>query len=80
MNTSMNIAKDTLLLSTLIVVAVTMVLLSPLLASREAHAVIDSASSIAQSVSTPTAMQPILYREAAIIVTAPRIRNDRLAV
>ena len=75
MNTAMNTGKDNLLMTTLVVTSLVMATLGPALSSQDARAVMNSARSIVQSVSTPTAMQPILYREAAIIVTAPRVKS-----
>ena len=80
MSTSMNTSKDTILMSALFVVGFAMATLGPLLASPDAHAAVNSSSGVAQSVWTPAAMQPILHREAAIIVTAPRISTARAIV
>ena len=80
MNTSMNTGKDNLLMTTLVVTSLVMATLGPALANPDTRAVMNSVSRTVQSVSTPTAMQPILYREAAIIVTAPRLRTKRAAV
>ncbi len=77
MNASMNTSKDTFLTSALIVASLTMATLGPLLNSTDAHAAVTvgaASGDTTQSVWTPAAMQPILHREAAIIVTAPRIK------
>lgn len=75
MNASMKTSKDTFLTSALIVVSLAMAMLGPLLNSPVAQAAVtvSPTADAAQSVWTPAAMQPILHREAAIIVTAPRI-------
>lgn len=72
---SMKSSKDNVLLSALLLAGVTMIAVGTAMANAETRDVIDSASSIVHSVGTPTptAMQPILYREAAIIVRASRI-------
>ncbi len=77
MKSSMKISKDNLLMTTLVVTGLAMATLGPAMNGADTEAAMDSAGRIVQSVSTPTptAMQPILYREAAIIVTAPRIRS-----
>lgn len=75
MNASTKTSKDTLLMSALVVASFAMATLGPLLNSPDAHAAAHASSSAAQSVWTPAAMQPILHREAAIIVTAPRIKS-----
>ena len=74
MNATTKTSKDTLLMSLLIAVSFASAALAPLLTSQDAHAAVSSADGATQSVWTPTAMQPILHREAAIIVTAPRIK------
>ncbi|MEO8103348.1 MAG: hypothetical protein ABI790_12535 [Betaproteobacteria bacterium] len=74
MNTSMKTSKDNMLMTTLLVTGLFMATLGPALARQDTAAVMDSASRMVQSVSTPTALEPIMYREAAIIVTAPRIK------
>ena len=75
MPTSMTTRKDNLLMTTLIAASLAMATFGPMLSSPDARAVMNSADAMVQSVSTPTAMQPILYREAAIIVTAPRVKS-----
>jgi len=73
MKTPMKTSKDNLLMTTLIATGLIALTLGPILDSGDAQAVMNSASGIVQSVSSPTAMEPVLYREAAIIVTAPRV-------
>ncbi len=75
MKSSMKISKDNLLMTTLVVTGLAMATLGPAISGTDTEAAMNSAGGIVQSVTTPTAMQPILYREAAIIVTAPRIRS-----
>ena len=75
MKSPLTFNKDNLLMATLVVTSLTMATLGPAVAGQDKEAVMNSASRIVQSVSTPTAMEPILYREAAIIVTAPRIQG-----
>ena len=74
MKTSTTLSKDNLLMTTLVVTSLMMATLGAAATSQDTEAVLNSAGRIVQSVSTPTALEPILYREAAIIVTAPRIR------
>ena len=74
MKALMKTSKDTILMSALIAATFSMATLGPLLASSDAEAAATAASGVAQSEWTPAAMQPILHREAAIIVTAPRIK------
>ena len=71
----MKTSKDTLLMSALIVAGYAMATMAPLFTNPDAPATVNSASEVAQSVWTPAAMQPILHREAAIIVSAPRIKT-----
>lgn len=73
MKTSMKTSKDNLLMTALIATGLIALTLGPILDNSDAQAVMNSASGIVQSVSSPTAMEPVLYREAAIIVTAPRV-------
>jgi hypothetical protein len=75
MNTSMKTSKDNVMLSGLIVAGVSMFLVGSAMANDDTRAVVNSASRIVQSVAAPVpaAMQPIMYREAAIIVSAPRL-------
>jgi len=77
MNTTMKTSKDNLMLSALVVYGLGMLVMGSAMASAETRGVIDSASRLVHSVATPTpaAMQPVLYREAAIIVSAPRLNN-----
>ncbi len=75
MNATIKTSKDTLLMSALIVISLTSASLGSLLTSPDAQAAVNSTSGVSQSVWTPAAMQPILHREAAIIVTAPRIKS-----
>ncbi len=74
MKTQLKTSKDNLLMSTLVLTGLVMATLGPLVADADTSAVIDSAGKIVKSVATPTAMESIQYREAAIIVTAPRLR------
>ena len=71
----MKTSKDTLLMSALIVAGYAMATMAPLFTSTDVHATVNSASDVAQSVWSPAAMQPILHREAAIIVSAPRLKT-----
>jgi hypothetical protein len=73
MNNAMKTSKDNFLMTTLIVAGLGVAILAAALENQDTQAVMNSAGQLVQSVSTPTAMQPVLYREAAIIVTAPRI-------
>lgn len=75
MNNAMKTSKDNFLMTTLIATGLGMGILSAVLENQDTQAVMHSAGQLVQSVSTPTAMQPVLYREAAIIVTAPRIQT-----
>lgn len=77
MKPSMKIGKDNLLMSMLVVVSLVMATFGPLLTDGHAQSVVTSAGRAVKAVATPvpTAMEPIQYREAAIIVTAPRLRN-----
>ena len=75
MNNAMKTSKDNFLMTTLIATGLGMGILSAVLENHDTQAVMNSAGQLVQSVSTPTAMQPVLYREAAIIVTAPRIQT-----
>ncbi|MBL0122084.1 MAG: hypothetical protein IPP88_04930 [Betaproteobacteria bacterium] len=75
MNNAMKTSKDNFLMTTLIATGLGMGILSAVLENQDTQAVMNSAGQLVQSVSTPTAMQPVLYREAAIIVTAPRIQT-----
>ena len=75
MNTAMKTGKDNFLMATLVLTGLVMAAVGPALTSPDAQAIVNSASGIVQSVSSPTALEPILYREAAIIVTAPRVRT-----
>lgn len=83
MKASMKIGKDNLLMSTLVVVALVMPTLGPVLTDLHVQSVVTSAGRAVKAVQgvqgvatpTPTAMEPIQTREAAIIVTAPRLRN-----
>ena len=70
MNTSMKTSLDNLLMTTLIVTSLLMATLGPALTSRNAQTVIGTVSA-----STPAAMQPLLEKDAAIIVTAPRLHR-----
>ena len=74
---SMKSSKDNVLLSALLLTGVTMIAVGTAMANAQSRDVLDSASSIVHSVGTPTptAMQPILYREPAIIVRASRITS-----
>ena len=73
MNTVMKMGKDNFLMATLVATGLAMVTVGPVMNSPESLAAAHSAGRLVQSVSTPTAMEPILYREPAIVVTAPRI-------
>ena len=75
MNTSMKISIDNLLMTTLVVTAGLMMTIGPVLTSPGTQAAMNSASRIVQSVPTPPAMEPLMYREAAIIVIAPRLHQ-----
>lgn len=75
MNNAMKTSKDNFLMTTLIAVGLGVAILSAALENQGTQAVMSSAGQLVQSVSTPTAMEPVLYREAAIIVTAPRIQT-----
>ena len=77
MKASMKTSKDNLFMSTLVLVGLVMATLGPVMTDVNALSVVTSAGRAVQSVATPTptAMEPIQYREAAIIVTAPRLRN-----
>ena len=75
MKTAMKTSKDNLLMTTLIATGLIMLTVGPILDSDDTQAMMNSASGIVQSVSSPTAMEPVVYREAAIIVTAPRVAN-----
>ena len=79
---SMKSSKDNVLLSALLLAGVTMIAVGTAMANAEGRNVMDSASSIVRSVGTPTptAMQPILYREPAIIVRASRITGATATV
>lgn len=70
MNPTLKTSKDNALMATLVVTGLVMAMLGPVLTSRDAQAVIGTISA-----STPAALQPILEREAAIIVTAPRLHR-----
>lgn len=74
MKTVMKPGKDNLLMSALLLSGAIMVALGPLTNDGSARATLHS---VADSVSAPVpaAMTPIPYRDAAIIVTAPRIRS-----
>lgn len=74
MNTLIRTSKDNLLMGTLIVTGLTMATIGPVLTSTDPRSVINSAARLVQSVSTPTAMQPLLKPEAAIIAALPRLR------
>ena len=78
MKTSLTTSKDNVLMSVLIAVSLLVPSLGPLLAGEEAQSAVNSAGRAVKSVGTPTpvAMEPIQYREAAIIVTAPRLRTS----
>ncbi len=67
-------SKDNLLMSALILTGLVMATIGPLLADADTTAAIDSAGKIVKSVATPSAMESVQYREAAIIVAAPRLR------
>lgn len=72
-------AKDTFLMSTLLVAGLLMASATPVLgtdarAEAAAQVVLDSARLAAEAASTPTAMRPVI-QEPAIIVTAPRIKS-----
>ena len=75
MKTSPTTSKDNVLMSALIAVSLLVPLLGPLLAGAGAQSAVNSAGRAVKSVGTPTpaAMEAIQYREAAIIVTAPRL-------
>ena len=73
MKRQLTTSKDNLLMSALVLTGLAMVTLGPLVADTDTRAAIDAAGKIAKSVATPTAMESIQYREAAIIVTAPRL-------
>ncbi len=75
MNNAMKTSKDNFLMTTLIATGLGMGILSAVLENQDTQAVMNSAGQLVQSVSTPTAMEPVLYREAAIIVTAPRLHT-----
>ena len=70
MNSMLKTSKDNLLMTTLVVTSLVMATLGPVLNSRDAQAVIGMLSA-----STPAAMKPIVEKEAAIIVTAPRLHR-----
>ena len=74
MNTLIRTSKDNLLMSALIVTGLTMAAIGPVLTNADARSVINSAARLVQSVSTPTAIQPLLKQEAAIIAVSPRLR------
>ena len=75
MNTLIRTSKDNLLMSALIATGLTMATIGPLLSNADPRSVIHSAARLVQSVSTPTAMQPLLKQEAAIIAVSPRHRS-----
>lgn len=75
MNNAMKTSKDNFLMTTLIVAGFGVAILNAALESQDTQALLNSAGQLVQSVSTPTAMQPVLYREAAMIVTAPRVQT-----
>lgn len=75
MNTSMKISLDNLLMTAVVVTTGLMMTVGPFLSSPDAQAAMKSAGHIMQSVSTPPAMEPLMYREAAIIVSAPRLHQ-----
>ena len=74
MNNSMKTGIDNLLMTTLVVTSLVMVIAGPALSGQDTQAVISLANHHVQAVSTPAAVEPILQPEAAIIVTAPRLR------
>ncbi len=74
MKLQLKTSKDNLLMSALILTGLVMATIGPLVADADTTAAIDSAGKLVRSVATPTAMESIQYREAAIIVTAPRLR------
>ncbi|MEP7157164.1 MAG: hypothetical protein ABI905_15395 [Betaproteobacteria bacterium] len=78
MNTTMKTSKDNVMLSALVVAGLAMITIGSAMANAETQTVMASASSIVHAVATPTptAMQPILYREAAIIVSAQRLQDN----
>ena len=76
MKPQLNISKDNLLMSAVVVTGFVMATLGPWVSSDDTNAAMASAGKIVKSVATPTAMESIQYREAAIIVTAPRLRSN----
>ena len=75
MKTSMKVSLDNLLMTAVVVTTGLMMAIGPVLTSPGTQAAMNSASRIVQSVSTPPAMEPIMYRDAAIIVSAPRLHQ-----
>lgn len=74
MKRTMNLSKDTTMMTTLLVAGLLMASLVPVLTDAEPQSArsIESAAITAPASLAPAAMLPIL-REPAIIVTAPRI-------
>jgi hypothetical protein len=69
-------SKDNVLMSVLVMTGLVMATLGPVVADADTNAAMNSAGRVVKSVATPTAMESIQYREAAIIVTAPRLRSS----
>jgi hypothetical protein len=75
MKPSLKISKDNLLMSTLVLAGLVMATLGPALDGQDTQAMMNSAGRLVQSVPTPSALEPVMYREAAIIATAPRLQQ-----
>lgn len=75
MKTRLNVSKDTVLMSALLVTGMLMTALAPAMYDTDASAsqqVVDNATGVAQTAIAPAAMRPVLMQP-AIIVTAPRV-------
>lgn len=75
MNKATRSSIDNLLMSILVGSGLLMATLGPAVSNPHTLAVMNSVSRTVQSVSAPAALPPVPYQDAAIIVTAPRLRT-----